>query len=118
MRGTVRHRGTRPGRHELHLHEARLPQDQRQLRYLRWPVVGVEGARRHGPVGQHQGAGQGDPVPPEVHAQGRSRRHGRTLGPRTRAAVVKYQSSARLPADGIVGPQTWRSLRVGGYYVP
>ncbi|MFU0438608.1 peptidoglycan-binding domain-containing protein [Streptomyces sp. BG2AG] len=38
-------------------------------------------------------------------------------GPRTRAAVVKYQSSARLPADGIVGPQTWRSLRVGGYYV-
>lgn len=32
------------------------------------------------------------------------------FGPRTLAAVLTYQQQARLTVDGIVGPQTWRSL--------
>ncbi|MEI7031242.1 peptidoglycan-binding domain-containing protein [Streptomyces pratensis] len=39
-------------------------------------------------------------------------------GPNTYNAVVRYQQSANLAADGIVGPLTWRSLRVGGHHVP
>jgi peptidoglycan hydrolase-like protein with peptidoglycan-binding domain len=35
------------------------------------------------------------------------------FGALTRAAVVKYQMSAQLSADGIVGPQTWGALGAG-----
>jgi hypothetical protein len=32
------------------------------------------------------------------------------FGPRTRDAVIAFQRSRTLPADGIVGPQTWSAL--------
>src|SRR5262249_48847812 len=31
-------------------------------------------------------------------------------GPRTRAALIQFQSGRRLPRDGIAGPQTWERL--------
>jgi hypothetical protein len=34
------------------------------------------------------------------------------FGPSTRAAVVEFQRRARIPADGVVGPQTWHKLRI------
>jgi peptidoglycan hydrolase-like protein with peptidoglycan-binding domain len=36
------------------------------------------------------------------------------FGPRTRAAVRRFQSSAGLAADGIVGARTWSALGVEG----
>ncbi|WP_156723387.1 peptidoglycan-binding domain-containing protein [Streptomyces apocyni] len=33
------------------------------------------------------------------------------FGKRSMGATTMYQHSARLKADGIIGPQTWRSLR-------
>jgi peptidoglycan hydrolase-like protein with peptidoglycan-binding domain len=33
------------------------------------------------------------------------------FGPLTEAAVIRYQQGAGLAADGLVGPQTWTSLR-------
>lgn len=33
-----------------------------------------------------------------------------SFGPRTRTAVVNFQSMFRLTADGIVGPRTWNIL--------
>ncbi|MEU6141634.1 peptidoglycan-binding protein [Streptomyces sp. NPDC047081] len=33
------------------------------------------------------------------------------FGPLTRGAVVRFQKQARLDADGIVGPHTWKALR-------
>ncbi|MCI3278931.1 peptidoglycan-binding protein [Streptomyces cylindrosporus] len=33
------------------------------------------------------------------------------FGPLTRSAVVRFQKQARLDADGIVGPHTWKALR-------
>lgn len=32
------------------------------------------------------------------------------FGPETRQAVITFQSLVGLPADGIVGPQTWQSI--------
>jgi peptidoglycan hydrolase-like protein with peptidoglycan-binding domain len=45
-----------------------------------------------------------------------SQKHGAGLdadgdfGPRTRTAVLRFQTRAGLPPDGIVGPGTWRHL--------
>jgi peptidoglycan hydrolase-like protein with peptidoglycan-binding domain len=45
-----------------------------------------------------------------------SQKHGARLdadgdfGPRTRAAVLRFQAQAGLPPDGVVGPLTWRHL--------
>ena len=36
-----------------------------------------------------------------------------SFGPKTKAAVVAYQSAHSLSADGIAGPKTWGSLIVG-----
>ena len=34
------------------------------------------------------------------------------FGPRTRAAVIRFQRRHHLTADGVVGPRTWAALRV------
>jgi len=36
-------------------------------------------------------------------------------GPETKAAVERFQESRGLPADGIVGPETWRTLVDAGF---
>lgn len=33
-----------------------------------------------------------------------------SFGPKTKAAVIDFQKSVALPADGIVGPNTWSKL--------
>jgi N-acetylmuramoyl-L-alanine amidase len=38
-----------------------------------------------------------------------------TYGPRTEQSVVRFQESRGLPADGIVGPETWRALVEAGF---
>jgi len=38
-----------------------------------------------------------------------------TYGPQTVAGVVQFQESRGLPADGIVGPETWRALVEAGF---
>ena len=35
------------------------------------------------------------------------------FGPRTEAAVKKFQKDNGLVVDGIVGPKTWSSLQIG-----
>ena len=36
------------------------------------------------------------------------------FGPKTKAAVVAFQKSRRLTADGIIGPSTWSALLLSG----
>ena len=38
-----------------------------------------------------------------------------TYGPHTAVSVTQFQESRGLPADGIVGPETWRSLVEAGF---
>ena len=38
-----------------------------------------------------------------------------TYGPHTEASVMRFQESRGLPADGIVGPETWRALVEAGF---
>lgn len=38
-----------------------------------------------------------------------------TYGPRTTDSVAQFQGSRGLPADGIVGPETWRALVEAGF---
>jgi peptidoglycan hydrolase-like protein with peptidoglycan-binding domain len=35
------------------------------------------------------------------------------FGPKTKAAVIEFQQSSGLTADGIVGPNTWAALQAG-----
>ena len=65
---------------------------------------------------------RGDTGPPVVDVQQRlSRALGDPLqadgsfGDATYAAVRKFQRDRNLPADGIVGPETWRALVESGY---
>jgi peptidoglycan hydrolase-like protein with peptidoglycan-binding domain/DNA invertase Pin-like site-specific DNA recombinase len=67
----------------------------------------------------HYGAGYGkaDGAPPVREVQRTLRRLGwqpgpvdGLYGPRTEAAVTRFQAAARVAADGIVGPQTRRAL--------
>jgi Putative peptidoglycan binding domain/CHAP domain len=36
-----------------------------------------------------------------------------SFGPKTRSAVVAFQRSKGLTADGVIGPNTWKALRAG-----
>jgi len=38
-----------------------------------------------------------------------------TYGPRTTESVTRFQETRGLPADGIVGPETWRALVEAGF---
>jgi peptidoglycan hydrolase-like protein with peptidoglycan-binding domain len=82
------------------------PRTMRALR-ARWPQ----------PVGRGAGYGQTDGSAQVRAVQRRLRTAEQSpgpedgvFGPRTEAAVMRFQSERGLAADGVVGPQTWRAL--------
>jgi peptidoglycan hydrolase-like protein with peptidoglycan-binding domain len=69
------------------------------------------------PVARGVGYGQPGGSAPVRAVQDRLRSAGErpgpvdgVFGPRTQAAVARFQSTAGLEADGVVGPRTWRAL--------
>jgi peptidoglycan hydrolase-like protein with peptidoglycan-binding domain len=47
-----------------------------------------------------------------LNANGYSLATDGAFGPKTEQAVIKFQTSKRIQADGIVGPQTWKQFGV------